>query len=96
MFNLTKTKAKRLNLTLPPNMYDNLTYVARRMGISASSLVFNIGNDSIAHMASIMRSIPETGATDTIIKRLRGESISYIQEKYDGVMGDLGGDDNAG
>jgi hypothetical protein len=90
-----KSNAKRINLSLPPEMYRDLVFVAQRMGISASSLIYNISHDAIEHMAGIMRQVPESGDTDAVVKRLRGDSVSYIQDQYESLMGEMGGDDNA-
>ena len=91
----SKSNAKRINLSLPPEMYEDLVFVAQKMGISASSLIYNISHDAIEHMASIMRQLPESGGTDAVAKRLRGDSVSYIQEQYENLMGEIAGDDNA-
>lgn len=80
---------KRLNLSIPSEQYQELLYVARTLGVSASSLVVQLMGDSVHHMATIMRQVKPGEATASTVRRLRGESIGYIQEQYHHLLTEL-------
>jgi hypothetical protein len=82
----SKPKTFRINLSVPPEFYKELTYVSKRLGVSSSSLIYNISHDAVGHMSSVLHQVPESGGSDAIIKRLRGESINYIEQQYSDLM----------
>jgi predicted DNA-binding ribbon-helix-helix protein len=95
---VSKSTSRRINLSVPLDFYNSLTYVARRMGISSSSLVYNIASEAVDNMESMLRQVPEDGACpESTVRRLRGESVAYIQEQYRTLERDLDGgcDDNS-
>lgn len=83
-------KTKRINLTLPSSLYDDLVYVSRRLGLSASALLCQISREGITHMSLVLHQVPETGGSDAIVKRLRGESVAHIEHLYAETMDMLG------
>ena len=88
-----KPKTARINLSVPVPFYDELTYVARRLGVSSSSLIYNISHDAVSHMSGVLHQVPESGGSDAIVRRLRGESIDYIEQQYSELMSDVKGGD---
>jgi hypothetical protein len=93
--NLFPTGTKRINLSVPLAMYDDIIYVSGRLGISSSSLFYQVTRDSIHHMASVLRKLPKDYTDEMAVKRLRGDSVSYIKDQYEQVLRDLEGADNA-
>ena len=88
----SKPKTFRINLSVPPEFYKELTYVARRLGVSSSSLIYNMSHDAVSHMSSVLHQVPESGGSDAIVKRLRGESIDYIEQQYSDLMSSVEGE----
>ena len=82
-------QTKRLNLSIPVQQYQELLFVSRNLGISASSLVVQLMGDSIHHMADIMHQANEGEPTASAVRRLRGTSIGYIQEQYHHLLTEL-------
>lgn len=82
----TKPKTARVNLSVPVAFYNDLVYVSRRLGVSASALVYNMSHDAVSHMSSVLHQVPESGCSDAVIKRLRGESVDYIEQQYNDLM----------
>jgi len=82
------SKGRRINLTVPPKLYSDIHFISSRMGVSASSLIFNVCSEALTHMASVLRSIEPTETAEVVSKRLRGESIDYIKAQYDRYMSD--------
>jgi hypothetical protein len=84
--NLFPAGAKRINLTVPLAMYDDILYVSGRLGVSASSLFYQMTRDSVHHMATVLREIPHGTDEETAVKRLRGDSVAYIDQQYSALM----------
>lgn len=88
----TKPKTFRINLSVPFQYYDDLRYVSRRLGVSSSSLIYNVSHDAVSHMSSVLREVPESGGSEAIVKRLRGESIDHIKQQYSDLMASVEGE----
>ena len=77
---------KRVSLSLPHALVDDLDYVSHRLGISRSSLVAQVLNDVLAPSVAMLRTIPENVApTDEDVKRFRGASVKLIRERLDNL-----------
>jgi hypothetical protein len=84
--NLYPAGAKRINLTVPLAMYDDILYVSGRLGVSASSLFYQMTRDSVHHMATVLRKLPPGSDNETVVRRLRGDSVAYIDQRYSDLM----------
>lgn len=71
---------KRASFTLPPDLDDDLSYVARRLGVSRSSLVADMLRNALGVMAPVLREVPED-PTEGDALRYRGESKRLIDER---------------
>jgi len=91
MFTFTKSNTRRLNLSLPPDLYADILFISGRMGISASALVYQITSDSLHHMANILRQARPDEPVGTTVKRLRGDSLAYIKSQYESAMQEVSG-----
>lgn len=85
----SSSSTKRLNLSMPADQYRELLFVARTLGVSASSLVVQVMGDSIHHMASVLGQVQAGEGTPSLVRRLRGESIGYIQSQYHQLLSEL-------
>ena len=86
MFTFTQSTSKRLNLSLPSEMYAEIRFVSHHMGISASALVYQIILGSLPHLVSLLRNSTSVESTDTAVRHLRGHSLASIKAQYDGVV----------
>jgi hypothetical protein len=79
---ILKPTTKRINLSVPREYHANLQYVSKRLGVSASALLYQISGGSLVHMADLLKQVPADADDKSIVKRLRGESIAYIEDRY--------------
>ena len=86
MFTFTQSTSKRLNLSLPSNLYEQVHFVSRHMGISASALVYQIILSSLPRLVSNLRNSKPDESTASTVKRLRGHSLASIKAQYEGVV----------
>lgn len=81
----------RCTFSLPTEMAQNISRIAKRMGISQSALLATLMEEPIANLAELVDDIPPkpTGAD---VKRLRGKSVDLIKRTVDDALRDLGDD----
>jgi|Deesub1362B_J571_1020462.scaffolds.fasta_scaffold15651_2 predicted DNA-binding protein len=85
--NLTKT-----SLSLPPEMVDDLGYLAKRMGFSRSAILTNLAREPISDLRKLVSSLPEN-PTKADILRSRGASKKVITKRLDELKKLEAGDD---
>jgi hypothetical protein len=85
---------KRLNLSIPPSLYEDLIYVSSVLGVTSSGLIMQCIGESIPYMAKALHEL-EASPSAATAKRLRGQSVDFIAARYQETMQDLDkGDDN--
>lgn len=77
---MAKKGMRRVNVSLPDRLADDLDYMAVRMGITRSALVGELLQE-VSRLAEIMRDVPEDGVTPGDVLRARGRSLALIQER---------------
>lgn len=85
---MEQVKAKRVTLSLPPELVHNLTYIAERMKVSRSALVSELMVEPIGDLYRLTKAIPEdlhTADKDTV-KRARGDSLALIEARMDSLQ----------
>ena len=94
------TKMKRVSFTLPPEVDQDLTYVAKRLGVSRSSLVAEMLREGLSFVSASLRQLPER-PDEADALRYRGESKKLIDSRLesarrmrDDLFSDLGGGDD--
>lgn len=77
--------ARRLTFTLSPDTVVNLTAISGRLGISRSGLVEEILSGACAQMIEVLDIMPTStdGYTTAEARRLRGASVSVLQQRVD-------------
>lgn len=88
---------KRVSLSIPGELADNLDYISGRLGISRSAFVTQLLLEGrLDHLAALLRNIPEQ-ATEADARRFRGDSKAYIREQLEHLQKLQGGlfDDSA-
>lgn len=75
------TTLKRVSISMPIGLADDLDYISRRLGISRSGLVSQLllaGN--LDHLRALLANIPEQ-PSEGDLKRFRGDSKAYIEDQ---------------
>ena len=75
-------KMVRTSFTLPPDVNDDLSYVARRLGVTRSALRADLLREALGMVAPTLRDLPEE-PTERDVLRYRGESERLIDERLD-------------
>ena len=73
---------ERLTITVPPSLARDLNYIARRAGISRSSVVVQLLAEA-PYLAEMMRLLPEDGATEEDVVRARGASVAIVNKRLE-------------
>lgn len=81
---------KRCSFSLPTKIASDLAYVSESMGVSQSALLSQLAGDSIVMMADLLRSVGSSDlSSPEVIKRLRGESVQFIEKEVSQFMSAL-------
>jgi len=82
---------KRVSLSIPGELADNLDYISRRLGVSRSAFVTQLLLEGqLDHLASLLASIPEQ-PSEADVKRFRGDSRAYVREQLERLQRLQGG-----
>jgi hypothetical protein len=75
------TTLKRVSLSLPISVADDLDYISSRLGVSRSAFVSQmLVSADLGQMRSLLSSIPvQPSEADT--KRFRGESREFVKDQ---------------
>lgn len=72
---------KRVSLSLPPDLVDDVDYICARLGLSRSGFIAQLLlNLDIKSIRSVVQNVPEQ-PTDDDVKRFRGASEDYFREQ---------------
>lgn len=72
------TKSYRCTFSLPVDTAKNLSFVAKRMGVSQSAVLANVLDEPLADLAALFRGLPAK-PTEADVLRLRGASVDVIR-----------------
>lgn len=75
-------------MTLSEETCDQITYVAHRMGLSASSLLGQILYQPVQDLYALVKATPRRPSADEA-KRLRGASASIVQQRVREALDEL-------
>lgn len=82
---------KRVSLSLPSSVVEDLDYISNRLGISRSGFLTQVLLQSdLASLRALLASIPES-PTDDDVKRFRGSSVDFIRERVEALQQLQGG-----
>lgn len=73
---------KRVSFTLPPEIDQDLSYVAKRLGVSRSSLVAEMLHEGLSFISAALRQLPEN-PTEADALRYRGDSKKIIDSRLE-------------
>lgn len=77
---------RKISVTLPPELVDDLDYVSRRLGVSRSALIAQVLPDGLGFMRGLLVDIPENPTPEDIV-RFRGSSADEIRQRIDALKG---------
>lgn len=69
----------RATFTFPADLARDISRLAKRLGVSQSSLLTELLTDPIAAMLAVIDEIPATGVEPDAIRRARGRSVDLIR-----------------
>jgi hypothetical protein len=72
--------AKKISVSIPSPLLDDLQYLSGRLGVSRSALITELLGEALPAVAGLLRSVPE-GASPDEAKRFRGASVDIIRER---------------
>lgn len=82
---------KRVSLSIPGDLADNLDYISKRLGVSRSAFVTQLLLEGqLDNLASLLSTIPEQ-PSEADIKRFRGDSKVYVREQLERLQQLQGG-----
>lgn len=88
----------RATFTLPAPLAKDISRLAKRLGVSQSSLLTELLTEPIAAMLDVLDTIPQVGMTVDHVKRARGKSAALIRDvvsQAQAVVAQLEADDAA-
>jgi hypothetical protein len=86
----------RATFTFPADLATDINRLAKRLGVSQSSLLTELLGDPIRAMLEVIDEIPQVGATPDHVKRARGKSAALIRDvvqQAQAVVASLGPDE---
>lgn len=81
---------KRCSFSLPTHIATDLAYLSETMGVSQSALLSQIAGDSIVMMSELLRSAGSDLSSPEVVKRLRGDSVKFIEREVSHFFEALG------
>lgn len=76
----------RATFSLPAKLAQDLNRLAKRMGVSQSSLLAELLTEPVELMCEIIDQIPSVGATPDDVKRAKGKSAALIRDAVQGAL----------
>jgi hypothetical protein len=72
---------KRVSISLPTAVADDLDYISSRLGISRSAFVSQtLLSADLGHLRTLLQSIPEQ-PSEADTRRFRGDSRAFVREQ---------------
>lgn len=89
--------SKRVTISLPSDIADDLSYIASRLGISRSAFLAQLLTEAnLGKIRALLSTIPDD-PSDGDVKRFRGESRQFVEDRMSQLQSMQGGlfDDTA-
>lgn len=80
------TPMRKITISVPPTLVDDLDYLSVRLGVSRSAIISELMCDTVAHMRSMVELVPEN-PTPADARRFRGESAELIRQRMASLQG---------
>lgn len=89
--------SKRVTISLPAGITEDLDYISSRLGISRSAFLAQLLTEAdLGKLRSLLSTLPEA-PTEGDARRFRGESRSFVKQRMEQLQSMQGGlfDDSA-
>lgn len=77
---------RKVSLALSPQVADDLSYVAERLGVSRSALCNDVLGEAASGMRKLLEQVP-INPTPADVLRSRGESAKVVEERINELRG---------
>lgn len=77
---------RKITISVPPGLVDDLDYLAGRMGVSRSAIISEVLSGSLEEMRAIMEQVPEN-PTQADVLRMRGDSAELVRQRLASLQG---------
>lgn len=78
-------KMKRVTFSIPPELADDLTYLAGRLGVTRSAMLATFASEPIHDLRTLVQQIPENPSEAESL-RFRGASIDLIKSRVQNLL----------
>ena len=75
---------RKISITVPPALLDDLDYVAGRLGVSRSALVAELLPEPLSIMRGVLALVPLNPTPEDVV-RFRGESVELVRQKIESL-----------
>lgn len=82
---------RRITLSIPVDLADDLSYVHQRIGVSKSAFVSSLLAEGVGDLRALLESLPDNPSPDDIV-RFRGESAALVDSRVASCRSLLGND----
>jgi hypothetical protein len=76
---------RKVTLSIPPQLVDDLDYISGRVGISRSALITSLMSEPAHDLRGLVESVPENPTPEEVV-RLRGKSRALVEERVSGLL----------
>ena len=83
---------RKLSISVPAVLVEDLNYLSRRMKVSKSALIANLNVEPIHDMRMLLESVPENPTEEDLI-RSRGASADLVKKRISNLSKLVDGDD---
>ena len=81
---------KRVTLSLPVDLVDDLAYVHHRVGVSKSAFVSSLLGECVHDLRRLLEELPDQPSNDDLL-RFRGASAALAEERVRFYRDQMGG-----
>lgn len=71
---------RKVTLSIPPALVEDLDYISGRVGITRSALVVSLMSEPIQDLRGLVEMVPDNPTPEEVV-RLRGKSHSIVEER---------------
>lgn len=80
------SKTRKISVSLPDGLVDDLDYISGRMGVSRSSIIAEFMTEALSETRKLFELVPPN-PTPADVVRMRGESAAVIRQRLASLQG---------